>query len=82
MKYAKIYSFELTLIIELIVLEKSKQEIANLSYCVFVQAYMCISALTWLGTSPHILPYTRLTCLLITSSLIFSLRSLSIILCN
>ena len=67
-------AYGLTLIIKLIVLEKSKHETAKFAiHVVFMQAYMCILAFTWLGTSPHILHYMGLTRLLITSSLKFSL---------
>ena len=65
-------AYELTLIIELIVLVKSKQETAKSVILCVMQAYMCILAFTWLGTSPHILHYTRLAHLSITRRLIFS----------
>ena len=67
-------AYELTLIIEyvLIVLEKSKQETANIVIiCVYAGLYVHFG-LHLYGTSPHILHYMRLTRLSITSSLIFS----------
>ena len=42
-------AYELTLIIELTVLDKSKQERANIVIPVFMQAYICILTFTWVG---------------------------------